>query len=367
MIIKRNTFIKMVVFTITTLIIATYGLLLLPQFGRKASGNRRHRILNSPNFKDGKFQNLSFTPDLNPKYSYWSILIMALKKHKDKYPVNKIPFIKTNLREVDPLQNSIVWFGHSSYLLFFEGKKILVDPVFSGYAAPFSFAINSFGGSNHYQPADMPEIDLLIITHDHYDHLDYQTIKALKPKIKQIITSLGVGEHLEHWGFAAEKIIELDWHENHQMADLQIISAPTRHFSGRSFSPKTTLWGSFILEGKQSKIYIGGDSGYDTHFADIGKNHGPFDLAILDGGQYNEAWKDIHMTPEQSAQATLDLNAKKLLPVHWGKFALAHHPWYEPVQRLTAACDEKNIAYFTPQIGQISHWETASGGEKWWI
>lgn len=365
--IKRKIFLKMIVITITVLIISGFGLLQLPQFGRKASGNRRQRILNSPNFKNGKFQNLSFTPDLNPKFSYWDIFLLSLKKHKDKYPITKIPFVKTNLFEINQLENSIVWFGHSSYLLFFEGKKILVDPVFSGYAAPFSFAINSFAGSNNYQPADMPEIDLLIITHDHYDHLDYSTITALKPKIKQIVTTLGVGEHLEHWGIAPNKIVELDWHESHQMADLQIISTPARHFSGRSFSPKTTLWGSFVLSGKNSKLYLGGDSGYDTHFADIGEKHGPFDLVILDGGQYNEAWKDIHMTPEQSAKAAIDLKAKKLLPVHWGKFALAHHPWYEPVQRVTEACAEKKMAYFTPKIGEVSDWETQMGGEKWWV
>jgi L-ascorbate metabolism protein UlaG (beta-lactamase superfamily) len=358
MIIKRITFLKMVGITIITLFLASFGLLQLPQFGRKASGGRRQRILKSPNFKDGKFQNLSYTPDLSPNYSYWDIFLQSLKKYKDKYPLAPLPFVKTNLHDIDAAKNGIVWFGHSSYLLFFEGKKILVDPVFSGYAAPFSFAMNAFKGTNNFSPADMPVIDILVITHDHYDHLDYQTIKKLKPKIKHIITSLGVGEHLEHWGIAPEKITELDWHESHQIADLEFISAPTRHFSGRSFSPKTTLWGSFVLKGQYSKIYLGGDSGYDSHFTTIGQKHGPFDLAILDGAQYNDAWRDIHMTPEQSVQAAIDLKAKKLLPVHWAKFALAHHAWYEPIERLTKECNAQNLSYFTPKIGENSNWQT---------
>ncbi len=365
--IKRNTFLKMILFTVSAIILASFGILNLPQFGRKASGTRRQRILNSPNFKDGKFQNLSYTPDLNPKYSYWDIFLMSLKKYKDKQPNQSIPFEKTNLHAIDPTKNSIVWFGHSSYLLFFEGKTILVDPVFSGFASPFSFIMKSFEGTNSYKPADFPTIDILVITHDHYDHLDYRTVTQLKPKIKHIITTLGVGEHLEHWSFSPEKITELDWHESHHLLDLQFISAPTRHFSGRGLSPKNTLWGSFILKGKNSKLYLGGDSGYDSHFAQIGEKHGPFDLVILDGGQYNDAWKDIHMIPEQTAQAALDLKATKLLLVHWAKFALAHHAWYEPAQRVIKACDEKNIAYFNPKIGEISDWATKTNSEKWWI
>jgi L-ascorbate metabolism protein UlaG (beta-lactamase superfamily) len=364
--IKRKKFLYMILLSIVALATATFGILRLPQFGRKATGLRRNRILNSPNFKDGKFQNISFTPDLNPDYNYWDLLMEYFRKHENKAPNITIPSVKTDLHKIDANKNSIVWFGHSSYLLHFEGKRILVDPVFSGFAAPFSFMIPAYKGANVYLPADFPEIDILIITHDHYDHLDYQTVTKLKPKINQIITSLGVGEHLEQWGFNPKIITELDWNEQHQLPDLQVISATTRHFSGRSLSPKTTLWGSFILKGKNSNVYVGGDSGYDIHFKKIGDEHGPFDLVILDGGQYNERWKDIHMNPEQTAQAALDLKAKKLFPVHWAKFTMAFHAWNDPVIRVTQACENLNMPYFTTKIGEVNDWEEKVGGEKWW-
>jgi L-ascorbate metabolism protein UlaG (beta-lactamase superfamily) len=356
----------MFVAIIIVLVMGTFGVLSLPQFGKKASGLRRKRIQNSPNFKDGKFQNLSYTPDINEDFTYFDLFKEFIKKHKDKVPAQNIPSLKTNLHAIDVNKNSIVWFGHSSYLMYFEGKRILVDPVFSGFAAPFSFMMNAFKGSNLYRPEDIPEIDILIITHDHYDHLDFKTLKVLKSKVKVIVTSLGVGEHLEHWGVPADKLIELDWHEHYQLPGLEIIAQPARHFSGRGLTPKTTLWSSFVLKGKNSNIYIGGDSGYDTHFKSIGAKHGPFDLVILDGGQYNLHWKDIHMVPEETVQAAIDLQAKKLLPVHWAKFPLAHHAWYEPAQRVTAACELNNMPYFIPKIGEVSHWATKQGSEKWW-
>lgn len=361
---KRKSFLKMIIVTISLIFAAVLGILSLPQFGRKATGNRRNRILKSPNFHDGKFQNLSFTPDLN--VSYWDLVKEYTKPHPNKTPPKLIPSIKTDLKAIDTNKNSIVWFGHSSYLLHFEGKRILVDPVFSGYAAPFEFMLKAYNGANVYSPNDFPIIDILVITHDHYDHLDYQTVTKLKPKISKIVTSLGVGEHLERWGFDTEKIIELDWHEKHQLPDLLITTAPTRHFSGRGLSPKTTLWGSFILSGKNSKLYIGGDSGYDSHFKKIGEEHGPFDLVILDGGQYHEHWAQIHMIPEETVQASIDLKAKKLFPVHWAKFTMAHHSWSDPILRLTKAAEEKKLPYFTTKIGEINDWETKIGGEKWW-
>lgn len=365
--INRNTFLKMTLLFIALIASSVYGLLKLPQFGATASGLRKKRILQSKNFRNGKFQNLSFTPDLNPDYNYWDVLKEYFKKNENKKPAISIPSIKTNLHTIDIEKNSITWFGHSSYLLIFEGKRILVDPVFSGYAAPFSWMLPAYKGSNVYFSSDIPEIDMLVITHDHYDHLDHRTVTKLKPKIKTVITALGVGEHLERWGFDTKKIIELDWDEQHQLPDLQIISAPTRHFSGRSLSPKTTLWSSFILAGKNSKVYIGGDSGYDTHFKKIGDNHGPFDMVILDGGQYNIQWKDIHMNPEETVQAAIDLKSKKLFAVHWAKFTMAHHAWNEPAVRIEKACTEKNVPYFTAKIGEINDWEVKNGGVKWWI
>ena len=364
---NRYTFLKMTLSIIVLFVASVFGVLNLPQFGKKASGLRRKRILASKNFKNGQFQNISYTPNLSENYTYFDIFKESLKKHPNKAPNFEIPHVKTDLNMLNLDENLLVWFGHSSYFMHFEGKRILVDPVFSGYAAPFEFMLKAFRGANIYGPNDMPEIDILIITHDHYDHLDYQTIKKLKPKIKLIVTSLGVGEHLEAWGFEPEKIIELDWDETHKLPDLQIIAATSRHFSGRSLSPKTTLWGSFILKGRHENIYIGGDSGYDSHFKKIGDDHGPFGLVILDGGQYNKQWKDIHMIPEESAQAAKDLQAEKLFLAHWAKFSLAHHAWNEPAERITAACNNLNIPYFTTKIGEVNNWKIKTGGETWWL
>jgi L-ascorbate metabolism protein UlaG (beta-lactamase superfamily) len=365
--VSRKIFIKMTIAIIIVLIVATFGVLSLPQFGKKAVGSRKKRIQDSPNFKDGKFQNVEFTPDLTEGVSYFTILGLYFKKYINKEPKMEIPFIKTDLKSIDKAENRIIWFGHSSYLLFFEGKSILVDPVFSGYASPFSFLLNAYKGANRYLAADMPEIDILIITHDHYDHLDYDTMKKLMPKVKSIVTSLGVGEHLQHWGFDQNIITELDWNEQHNYKNQILITAcTTRHFSGRGLSPKTTLWGSFVLKGNKETIYIGGDSGYGAHFKEIGEKHGPFDLVILDGGQYHEYWKAIHMIPEETAQAALDLKAKKLFPVHWSKFTMAFHDWNEPVKRVTAAANAKDLPYFTAKIGESNNWVEKVGGEQWW-
>ena len=202
--------------------------------------------------------------------------------------------------------------------------------------------VKAFDGSDIYTVDDFPEIDFLILTHDHYDHLDYKTIKKLKPKVKTIYCSLGLSSHLIYWGFNENIITEMDWWQTNKMADdMTLTAAPARHFSGRGLKRYKTLWSSFILKTSSYNLYLGGDSGYDSHFKEIGEKYGPFDIAILESGQYNTAWPLIHMMPEQTVQAALDLKAKVLLPVHWGKFTLAMHPWNEPVQRVLKAAAHK--------------------------
>ncbi len=230
---------------------------------------------------------------------------------------------------------------------------MLVDPVFSGNASPVTFFGKSFPGSDVYGTADMPPIDLLILSHDHYDHLDYKTITELIPKVKKFYTALGVGAHLERWGVPADRIVEFDWWESQAVSnDIRLTATPARHFSGRSFARGKTLWTSFVLNLHGYNLYLGGDSGYDTHFADIGAKYGPFDLALLECGQYGDDWPLIHMFPEQVATATQDLRAKVLLPVHWGKFALAYHAWNEPIQRLVKSAAPQGLAVTTPKIGE---------------
>lgn len=214
----------------------------------------------------------------------------------------------------------------------------------------------------------MPEIDYLLITHDHYDHLDYETVIALKPKIKTVVCGLGVGSHFEDWGFDTSIIIEKDWNESIISDDgISIHTAPARHFSGRSFTRNNTLWLSFILQTPNLKIYMGGDSGYDTHFAEIGEKFGGFDLAILDNGQYNIAWQAIHMLPQEVLKATQDLKAKRLFPVHSSKFALAQHPWDEPLVKITELNKTFNIPLVTPMIGeQVNLKDEKQPFKQWW-
>jgi L-ascorbate metabolism protein UlaG (beta-lactamase superfamily) len=334
---------------------------LLKTFGSNPSGKVLDKIKTSPNYREGVFQNLSETKSLVEGASFMKIMWRFFNKPKDTTPRKRLPSVKTDLKSLadEPV---IVWFGHSSYFIHIHGKNILVDPVFSGYASPFSFTGKSFNGSDVYTVEDFPEIDWLILTHDHYDHLDHGTVKKLKSKTKKICTSLGVGSHLKQWGFDPEIITEFDWWDSKQIDDaIHLTAVPARHFSGRTFGS------SFILEAGEYKIYIGADSGYDSHFKSIGEKHGPFDIVLLECGQYNEWWPYIHMMPEETAQAAVDLNAKFLMPVHWGKFALGLHPWDEPVKRVVAKAKELNIRLATPLIGEPVILNRSYPDRQWWL
>lgn len=338
------------------------------RFGSTAKGERLKRVQQSVNFRDGKFQNQSFTPDLAEDVSMFSILKDAMfNRSKRNRPSATLPFVKTNLLTIAPEEDVLVWFGHSSYFLQIDGKKLLVDPVFSGHASPFSFMVKSFKGSDVYTADEMPQIDYLLITHDHFDHLDYETIGKIKARVGKIITSLGTGAHLERWGFDPSVIIEKDWNEKAHLDSGFIITAtPGRHFSGRAFKRNQANWASFVLQTPTKKIFIGGDSGYDTHFAKIGEEHGPFDLALLECGQYNYAWRYIHMMPEQTVQASIDLNARTMMAVHWGKFALALHAWDEPIERVTKEAHRLQVPIIHPMIGQEVNLNDSLSTTEWW-
>ena len=335
--------------------------------GRSPSGKHLERLKQSPNYKKGAFQNLSPTPMLPADVSYWKMTTEFLKKHPDRLPSSAIPFVKTDLTKIDAGATTIIWFGHSSYLIRTENKNFLVDPVFSGNAAPLSFMVKAFRGSNNYKAEDMPTIDYLILTHDHYDHLDFKTIRKLKNKIGKIYCSLGISSHLKYWGVEINKITEMDWWETQTVEkNISLTAAPARHFSGRGIKRGQTLWSSFILKTSTHNLYLGGDSGYDAHFKEIGNRYGPFDLAILEAGQYNNMWPLIHMMPEETVQAAVDLKAKALLPVHWGKFTLAMHPWTDSIIRVLAKAQELNMQVFTPKIGQPLVLDDSFQSENWW-
>ena len=249
-----------------------------------------------------------------------------------------------------------------------DGKRILVDPVLSGSASPFSFMTKAFKGADRYSTDDLPAIDYLFLSHDHYDHLDYKTIVKLKPKVHKLICGLGTGEHLEYWGYDHERIIEKDWNESFELDHgFTVHTVPSRHFSGRWLKRNQALWTSFVLQTPGLRIFIGGDSGYDKHFAEIGNTFGGFDLAIMENGQYNKNWKHIHLMPHEILQAAKELKAKRIFPVHSSKFVLGNHAWDAPLELITENNKKENLNIITPMIGEKV--DLANPGQvfsPWW-
>jgi len=348
--------------------VAVAAFLQTPAFGSLPAGRTMDRIKQSRFFSRGQFQNLSPTPNLTEGATFPGVLKrFFFEKDRRVRPSQPLPAVKTDLRALPLNDDVLVWFGHSSYYFHSGGYRFLVDPVFSGSASPVSFTTKSFAGTDIYSPDDFPTIDFLIITHDHYDHLDYATVRDLQPKVKKVITGLGTAAHLRRWGYAEEKLIQLEWEELMNLnGTTSIRSTAARHFSGRSFSRNRSQWSSFVLQTSSGRIFIGGDSGYDFHFKKIGEAYGPFDLAILECGQYNEDWRYIHTLPEEVVQAATDLKAEKFLPVHWGKFTLALHAWNEPIQRVLKEATVKHMPVFHPKIGEVINWKAEATGSHWW-
>ncbi|MFM2481965.1 MBL fold metallo-hydrolase [Celerinatantimonas sp. YJH-8] len=320
-------------------------------------------------YADGRFSNPNPAPVMTQKNGQFKAFYDFLfKKDPSAIPEGMLPSEKTDLLHLDPQQNVVVWMGHSSLFIQMDGHTFLIDPVFSHNASPVPHTNVAFSGSNIYTAADMPEIDYLLITHDHWDHLDYPTIHALQSKVKTIVVPLGIGSYFRQWGYDSTIIHEQDWYSQLNGANgLNIYLLPAQHFSGRMFNKNQTLWGSFALISAEHRIYISGDSGYGPHFKAIGQEFGPFDLAILENGQYNRSWAHIHMFPEQTAQAGVDLRAKYVMPEHNSKFKLSHHPWNEPMERLAQASEGKPYTLWTPMIGQTVDLGTVNPQLKaWW-
>lgn len=322
-------------------------------FGADPAGERLGKIQKSPNYQKNSFQNPEPTEVILKDVSYSKMTKdFFFSKPKSTKPL-LVPAVKTDLKNLNSSTPTVVWFGHSSYLIKTSAATILVDPVLKGNAAPVSFIGKPFPGADAYSVEDLPTVDILILTHDHYDHLHFESIQKLASSVKYFCTSLGVGAHLERWGINPEKIFEFDWwNEKEIMNGVTLTATPARHFSGRGFSRGKTLWSAFVLALDDHKIFLGGDSGYGSHFKTIGEKFGSFDLAILECGQYGINWPYIHMQPEQTVMAGMDLNAKTILPVHWAKFELAMHPWNEPIKRFAKAANENGVPYSTPMIGE---------------
>lgn len=342
--------------------------MLLKALGKAPRGKRLERIQQSPNYANGKFANQIVTPQLTEGYTFRKVLHKAITdRNPDKKPKATIPTIKTDLKNSAIENDCLVWFGHSSYFLQINGVRFLIDPVLSGNASPIPRTTRSFDGTTIYSHNDILEIDYLLLTHDHYDHLDYPTVKKIRPKIKNIVCGLGVGSHLEYWGYNPTIISEHDWYDNLElMTNIKLHVLPARHFSGRTFKRNNTLWVSFLLETPNQKIYLGGDSGYDGHFKEIGQKFGTIDLAILEDGQYNDAWRYIHCFPQETLQAGKDLNAKRIMPVHNSKFALSSHAWYEPINEIVRL-NTDNQHLVTPQIGEVVRLDDPTQiFKQWW-
>ena len=324
-----------------------------PQFGAVPAGPRLEKISKSVNYGDSHFINQITTEmDMNfPKMM--GVMYEWIFNSDGRVPPKPLP-VKFNERVVgypDSLAK-ITWYGHSAILLEIDGKNILIDPMFGSAASPVSFMTKRF---DYEMPIDLnviAEVDAIVLSHDHYDHLDYSSIMKLKDKVDHFYTPLGVGAHLERWGVEPGRITELDWWEAVQIGETKLVAAPARHFSGRGLTDRNkTQWASWVILGEHEKIYFSGDSGYGPHFEEIGRQYGPFDFAMMECGQYNERWEAIHMLPEQTIQASLDLTCKAMMPIHWSAFNLSLHNWTEPVERSLKAAKIHNVPMITPQIG----------------
>lgn len=362
----------LLVFILGALALGVWIFLKSSQFGALPEGRRLERMQQSPQYADGIFHNTLPTPLMTDGKSTITALLQSFFMKKDNtIPPSPVPTVKTALKSLDRNTDTVIWLGHSSFFIQLGGQRILIDPVLSDHAAPVSFSTRAFLGSNPYTVEDLPNIDVLLISHDHWDHLDYPTLTALRPKIGQIICGLGVGAHLQRWGFSPSSIYEGDWGERVTLGSLSIYLTPARHFSGRSLTRNKSLWLGFVLETAQRRLFYSGDSGYSPHFAELGKQFGTFDLVLLECGQYDKAWNLIHMMPEETAKAADDLHAKRLLPAHSGKFSIAYHAWDEPYKRLTAASLGKKWQLATPMIGEPLVFDTAQAmnaktAPEWW-
>ncbi len=343
-----------------------------PQFGEDPTSEQQRRYAAGANFKDGKFQNqiptkvdLSFGQMIKVMGNFFFAKIPG-KTPRDPLPMLKVDSVKLADRSPDVMR--LTWLGHSAIMLEAEGKKILIDPMLGQHAGPLS--VLSPARFSTTLPIDidaMPFIDVVVISHDHYDHLDYGSIRKLKDKTGRFYVPLGVGAHLKSWGVDPKAITELDWWQEVKFDEFVFVCAPARHFSGRGLNGNKSLWSSWVIRTPSQQYYFSGDSGYGPHFAEIGKRFGPMDFVMMECGQYNDLWSAIHMMPEQTVQATRDVGGKVLMPIHWGAFALAMHTWNDPVVRVTAEANRTGVPVVTPKIGEMLNLNSLNVSPvRWW-
>ncbi|WP_400191669.1 MBL fold metallo-hydrolase [Hymenobacter sp. B81] len=345
---------------------------LSPQLGASPTAAEQQAYAASGHYRAGEFLNLEPTEVMTGSGTLAVLGKFLFGRTPNRDPAQPLPLQVPDARSLahppaDALR--VTWLGHSASWVQLAGRNVLLDPMLSVEMGPLSWVT-----PRRYNPrlaltaAQLPPIDAVLISHDHYDHLDYQTIRQLKDKTALFLVPLGVGAHLRAWGVAPARIRELDWNDSVQVPGLTIVSTPARHFSGRGLTNRnSTSWSSWVVKSASRRVFYSGDGGYGAHFSRIGQQHGPFDLALMECGQYDVDWAQIHMMPEQTVQATLDVQGRVLLPVHWGAFTEANHAWNEPVQRAVAEAARRQLPITTPQLGQtVSLDQGALPHTPWW-
>ncbi|MEM7657532.1 MAG: MBL fold metallo-hydrolase [Bacteroidota bacterium] len=342
-----------------------------PQFGGKITAALKERYARSSQWDGKQFNNATETVmDINLS-NMPGLLREQLTNTKVRSPEQPIPILPFDSawEELSPELPAFVWYGHSVCLLRLEGKWFLIDPMLGPDAAPIApFASKRFSEQSLAVIEHLPSLEAVLMTHDHYDHLDYASMKKLIPKVNRFVVSLGVGRHLEAWGVPADQITELAWWEDTEVSGIQITSTPSRHFSGRGpFDRGHGFWGGFAFRTLSHNIYWSGDGGYESHFKEVGERLGPFDWGFMECGQYNERWHAIHLYPEESVQAAKDAGVRMAIPVHWGGFALALHTWQDPIERFTKAAKQEDLPMLSPPLGQtVILGSESSVSSDWW-
>lgn len=356
--------------TIGALILALTGVWLSAwsAYGASSSGERLELIEKSPHWKDGEFHNIK-EPVWPPMTDMLWHSIFESSEHTK--PASTIPIIKRGKTDFEvPPEGGlrVTWLGHCTSLVEIDGFRILTDPVWGERVSPLSWV----GPKRFHEPPlaleDLPQVDAILISHDHYDHLDYPTVKQLLEYDVQWLVPLGVGAHLEYWGVDADHITELDWWQDTIIGDLKITCTPARHFSGRSAfgsDMNETLWASWAVQGPDHSVYFSGDTALHDQLVRIGEDYGPFDITMIDTGAYSDHWPDVHLGPEQAVIANTLLKGKLMIPVGWGSFDLSTHGWTEPVERLVVAAEARGVSIVIPKPGGfVVPGETVL--ERWW-
>jgi L-ascorbate metabolism protein UlaG (beta-lactamase superfamily) len=351
---------KVILYLFSFLFVVCIGITLFinlaPTFGGNPTKEQKENYKHFDNYVNGKFVNGVPTGMGMSLSDFLSMAKDSIAGAKDRNPDGEIPVDPIDWNKIKGEKDSLTWLGHSAFLLSIDNKKLLLDPMLGPIASPVSFA-----GSKRYKYSEdmlhiideMPPIDAVFISHDHYDHLDYQSIVKLESKVSQFFVPLGVGNHLIRWGVPKDKITELNWWDDMEYQGLTVALTPSRHFSGRGlFNSDTTLWGGWVILGKNTRLYTSGDGGYGPHFNEIGKKYGPFDITLIEGGQYDQRWSGVHMTPEQSVKANLDVNGKNMMLMHWSAFTLAYHGWKEPIERALKEAQKTQVNLIAPKIGE---------------